>query len=389
MAFIIGNFSDSLYPLRTKTELANDNAPVYGVKWDSWPGTPERLYDAIGMEVEPSTDTVKGRDDFEDVAPFNVKECITQYSPSLGKREILAYKGDADWDRLVASQIGDRMIEFPLFWYKRLGTVHMLISPEAKEGFKPCPAHFRDGILYDKIRISKFVVPETGADMGVSNTIVYPFPVSTATETMYDDLRTAVRAKGAYLFDLDCLTMLLWLTLIKHAAYSGFPTTTSTTTAMQNGGTEDVLGVYGSANDSSVLFGLENFAGKFAEYVDGMYLHYTGTAWPSTYTGYNVENKDVLGITKFSDVYSDSDVLWAGGVNSGSYASYMFMNQIPNNDWLLLCTQSGSAFMGQFMYFPWRAGSGSPVCLLTQGPNLFGVADSSYAHSAPRFFEFG
>ena len=71
------------------------------------------------MNWTPSTSSVAGVDDFANLAPFNVKECITQYNSSTGEREVLAYKGDSNWASLVAAKTGDRMIEFPVFYFRR------------------------------------------------------------------------------------------------------------------------------------------------------------------------------------------------------------------------------------------------------------------------------
>lgn len=304
MAFIVGNVSDSLYPASVKTALANDNAPVYGVKWDSWPGTPQRLYDAQGKVVTLSTDTVKGHDDFENVPPFNVKECITQYNESTKKREVLAYKGDSNWDNLVTTQTGDRMIEFPCFWYKRLGVGHILISPEAKEGFKPSPAHFRGGVLYNKVRISKYCIDTVS---GVSNKVA----VSSLPVSQIDELRLTVRNKGAYLLDWPCYSIILLLGLVKHAQYDlvtylGASATYSS--SIKNGMTDSILGLDGSVNGYTCLFGIENFLGYTDTLIDGLYRVMVGGGVYGGY--YKIYYTDVINLESTpKDISNTCDLL--------------------------------------------------------------------------------
>lgn len=295
MSFTVGNFSSKLIP-STLGKILSLDIPLYGVKWDSWPGAVQLLNDRKDKQFTISTDTVKGRDDFEDLPPFSVKECITEYNSTTKKREVLAYKGDPNWDSLVAAQTGDRMIEFPCFWYKRSGIAHILISPEPRKGFNPSAAHFRDGVLYDKIRVSKFNIPCTGADIGVSNTIVIPNePAVSATNL--DNLRDVVRAKGGYLYDLRCHGMIQMLTLVKYATYDVKTLLNPAApgyTGITNGITETILGLDGRVGNYNVLFGLENMYGVQWLYPDGVYcidgsLYY----------------RDILNLTKTPTTYAE------------------------------------------------------------------------------------
>ena len=118
MGLCIGNFSNGILPTSVKESIGADT-PMYGVKFDGTNSAGIRTYDAATLNWTPSTASVAGVDDFANLAPFNVKECITQYNSSTGEREVLAYKGDSNWASLVASKTGDRMIEFPVFYYRR------------------------------------------------------------------------------------------------------------------------------------------------------------------------------------------------------------------------------------------------------------------------------
>lgn len=272
MAFVIGNFDDSFMPNAVKIALANDNIPVYGVQFDGSNSAGTRTYNAAGMTWQRSTNTAVGQDDFANLAPFNVKECITQYNSGTDSREVLAYKGDADWDTLVANKTGDRMIEFPCWWYSRPSTYEWLITPSAKVGFKPSPMHYRNGVLHDKVRISKYAINDSYASQ-----TGYSPRVSTNMNTFRNNLR----AKGLYMIDYPVWCSIVMLSMVKYAnmdvqntvgqgASSGNATITS-------GDADSVLGLDGSAGDvgtsrlSVVTHGLENFYSNIWKYIDGLY----------------------------------------------------------------------------------------------------------------------
>lgn len=336
MAFIVGNVSDSLYPASVKTALANDNSPVYGVDFST--GTGVRLYDAIGKIVTPSTDTTKGVDDFENLPPFNIKECITQYNVSSGKREVLAYKGDRDWDNLVAAKTGDRMIEFPCFWYKRVGSANILISPNAKEGFKPSAAHFRNGVLYDKLRISKFFID--------SNTAASQVGTATALGDV-NSLRSAVRAKGGWLIDPKCQSMLIMLALVKHAVMH-FETyyscsTPGTASPISTGTSQSILGTDGYNSNSTVIFGLENVWGYAGTVIDGLYALTGNTdyrAWSNVV--YYIDVMDITSPPTTNDILSHPLDTYAyfgnNHADSGTKNLYYGIYSPANYDWFIAPT---------------------------------------------------
>ena len=91
--------------------------------------------------MDAATPTDPGVDTWKDLALFNVKKCITDYDASeAGKRKILAYEGDANYDSLKTDNTGDRMIEFPLGYYYRPDLWTFIVSPDPIDGFKPSPA---------------------------------------------------------------------------------------------------------------------------------------------------------------------------------------------------------------------------------------------------------
>lgn len=267
MGLCIGNFNNNILPTSVKESIGADT-PMYGVKFDGTNSAGIRTYDAATLNWTPSTASVAGVDDFANLAPFNVKECITQYNSNTGEREVLAYKGDSNWNSLVAAKTGDRMIEFPVFYYRRPSKYEFIVSPTYKNGFQPSPWHYRKGKLKEVRRISKYNIDTNYA----SQTGTTP-RVSTNMNTF----RTNLRAKGWYMMDYDAWYSLSILMLVKYANMNlqstvglGYQSSSS------NGGADTVLGLDGSktsisTNESVLTFGIENFYANEWKYLDGLY----------------------------------------------------------------------------------------------------------------------
>lgn len=312
MAFVMGNFDESFLPNTVKTALANDNIPVYGVQFDGSSSAGTRTYNAAGKTWQRSTNTLVGQDDFATLAPFNVKECITQYNSGTGEREVLAYKGDSSWATLVANKTGDRMIEFPCFWYSRPSKFEFLISPSAKVGFKPSPMHYRNGVLHDKVRVTKYAV---------NNSYVSQTGESPRVSTDMNTFRNNLRAKGMYLLDYPTWCSLTMLSLVKYANMDVQSTVgqgASTGDAViSSGGADSVLGLDGAAGDTSttrlsvVTHGIENMYSNVWKFIDGLY----------GYGGY-LYYKDIESVTgdptSASDLTSTYTKIGTGHVASAS-----------------------------------------------------------------------
>lgn len=270
MGLCIGNFNNSILPTSVKESIGADS-PMYGVKFDGINSAGIRTYDAATLNWTPSTASVAGIDDFANLAPFNVKECITQYNSSTGEREVLAYKGDSNWNSLVAAKTGDRMIEFPVFYYRRPSKYEFIVSPTYKAGFQPSPWHYRKGELKEVRRISKYNIDTNYA----SQTGTTP-RVSTNMNTF----RTNLRAKGWYMMDYDAWYSLSILMLVKYANMNLQSTVglgyQSGSGVIANGKADTVLGLDGSktsvsTNESVLTFGIENFYTNEWKYLDGLY----------------------------------------------------------------------------------------------------------------------
>lgn len=296
MAFCMGNFDSRFLPQRVKDALSM-TIPQYGVRFDGTNSAGIRTYDAAGMKWQRSSNAVAGDDDFANVAPFNVRECITQYDSTTGGRQVLAYKGDANWASLVASKTGDRMIEIPCFWYYRPSKYEIIIAPEAKVGFKPSPAHYRNGVLKDVIRVSKYALNSNY----VSQTGFAP-RVSTNMNTF----RSNLRAKGQYLMDYPTWCSLTMLMLVKYANMDiqntvGFGWAASSNTGAKTSGDADsLLGLDGNpsgslgANESVLTLGIENLYSNVWKYIDGLF----------TYGGY-AYHKDIESISQDPANYTE------------------------------------------------------------------------------------
>lgn len=270
MGLCIGNFNNNILPTSVKESIGADS-PMYGVKFDGTNSAGIRTYDAATLNWTPSTASVAGVDDFANLAPFNVKECITQYNSSTGEREVLAYKGDSNWDSLVAAKTGDRMIEFPVFYYRRPSKYEFIVSPTYKAGFQPSPWHYRKGELKEVRRISKYNIDTNYA----SQTGTSP-----RVNTNMNTFRTNLRAKGWYMMDYDAWYSLSILMLVKYANMNLQSTVglgwQSGSAVIANGNADTVLGLDGSktsvtTNESVLTFGIENFYANEWKYLDGLY----------------------------------------------------------------------------------------------------------------------
>ena len=277
MAFVIGNFDAQFLPDDVKTALDED-VPMYGVKFNGVDSAGIRTYDAATLNWSRSSNTVRGIDDFANLPPFNVKECVTKFNSSTGEREVLAYKGDSGYASAKADTDADVMIEVPCFWYRRPSKWEWIVAPRAKAGFKPSPMHYRNGILYDKVRITKYTL---------NSSFVSQAGYSPCVSTNMNTFRTNLRAKGMYLMDYDTWCSLVMLMIVKYANLDVQSTVgrgrESGKSTVQSGGTDNVLGIDGSAtsvstNESVLTLGIENFFSNVWKYIDGLYI-YDGTIY--------------------------------------------------------------------------------------------------------------
>jgi hypothetical protein len=274
MGLVIGNLDKAYLPNTVLNAVTDTSSKRYGVKFTDFTTANAgiRTYDAANMNFSISTATTAGTDDFLSVSPFNIKECITQYNSTTKKREVLAYEGDSNWAALVTNKTGDRMIEFPKFYYKRPSRYEWIVSPDPITGFSPSPMHYRNGVMHDYARISKYTlssgfISQTGTSPLVSQTL--------------QQFRTGLRAKGQYVLDYASSCSLFMLMAIKYATLNvqskiGWGHCTVTNTAvLSNGGADGIKGKDGTVSDITVdesilCMGIENYYGNLNRFADGI-----------------------------------------------------------------------------------------------------------------------
>ena len=185
---------------------------VYGVTFDGINSEGKPIYNAIDQKWVPATTTDPGVDTWKDIAPFNVKKCITYYDASeIHKRKVLAYEGeDIKYYSLLLTKVGDRMVEFPLGYYYRPDTWTFIVSPDPIEGFKPSPAcDLGNGTILNGFRLSEFDLCEVSS---------VPRSIPWKALWTYVDIKTlndALNAKGQYLETFGAWCWINILRLIK------------------------------------------------------------------------------------------------------------------------------------------------------------------------------
>ena len=78
MGLFIKNGTGSLTPQVISNEVLSRHT-LYGVVFDGISSKGKPLYNAIDQKWIPATPTNPGVDTWKDLAPFNVKKCITDY----------------------------------------------------------------------------------------------------------------------------------------------------------------------------------------------------------------------------------------------------------------------------------------------------------------------
>jgi hypothetical protein len=267
MALFIGNIHNTT-TADIETKISNYSLgltgrhPIYGVQFSNGRSDGVREFTAQNLRWEPSTASYKGKDDFVSLAPFNVRECITDFDSATGKRKVLGYKGDSNWADLVAANTynattnptptGDRMIEFPKFYYKRPQRYEWLISPDPVDGFLPSPMHFRNGVLHDTVRISKYALTNYRSWQNIAP----------QTGLAVLDYVTNTQKRGQYNIDYAATQSLVMLMMVKYANMD-IESVLGDSAASVNGQNENLLGLDGKGTNVSI-FGIDSWLGQWA-----------------------------------------------------------------------------------------------------------------------------
>ena len=264
MGLFIANGTGSLTPPQVISNEVLSRHNVYGVVFDGISSKGKPLYNAIDQKWVPATPTDPSVDTWKDLAPFNVKKCITDYDASKpSKRKVLAYEGDANYNSLKTAKSGDRMVEFLLGYYYRPDPWTFIVSPDPIDGFKPSPAcDLGNGTILNGFRLSEFDLSEVSSDLR-SIPGYYPL-VNVNAQTFKNSLKT----KGQYLETFGAWCWVNFLRLIKQqnlnsqkvngmGLHSGSSTRTMTEDNIH--GLDGYIGII--SNDNVRTLGLQNFYG--------------------------------------------------------------------------------------------------------------------------------
>ena len=255
---------------------------VYGVIFDGIGNQGKPLYTAIDQKWVPATPTNPGVDTWKDLAPFNVKKCITDYDPSEpSKRKVLAYEGDEKYDTLKANKTGDRMVEFHLGYYYRPDPWTFIVSPDPIEGFQPSPAcDLGNGTIFSGFRLSEFDLCEVSS---VPRSITGYKPLVNVTA---QDFKDALKSKGQYLETFGAWCWINFLRLIKQhnlnsqkvngmGIHTGNDTRVITEDNIQ--GLDGYVGL--TANDNVRTLGLQNFYSHVWNFLHNVMVRSATKVW--------------------------------------------------------------------------------------------------------------
>ena len=328
---------------------------VYGVVFDGISSKGKPLYNAIDQKWVPATPTDPGVDTWKDLAPFNVKKCITDYDATeSSKRKVLAYEGDKNYDNLKADKIGDRMVEFPLGYYYRPDPWTFIVSSDPIDGFKLSPAcDLGNGTTLSGFRLSEFDLCEVSS---VPRSIPGYHPwVRVDAQTFKD----ALKVKGQYLETFGAWCWINFLRLIKQQnlnsqKVNGMGVNSGGSThAMKEDNIQGLDGYVGiTANDNVRTLGLQNFYGNVFNFLHNVIVKTDSNdskvwikkdfinagTWP-TYSyavssGWEKLSISLIGGSWISELAWNSDETWA------LYSSKYGGNAIePIGD---ICNRAGS-----------------------------------------------
>ena len=116
--------------------------PKYGVSGVGGSNTTlTRLWDAVGKTATPGTDQAAGASDFDNLAPFNRKKCVGNWTVENGAAvfNVQAYQGDADYAEDGTK--GDYVaVEVPpIYWYHDETDGILGVSAGPHAGWEPHP----------------------------------------------------------------------------------------------------------------------------------------------------------------------------------------------------------------------------------------------------------
>ena len=281
MGLCIINGAKTLTPQVISNEVLSRHT-LYGVSFNGTNSQGRPLYNAIDQKWVPATTTSPGIDTWKDLAPFNVKKCITDYDESdPSKRKVLAYEGDENYNSLKADKTGDRMVEFPMGYYYRPDPWTFIVSPDPIEGFYPSPAcDLGDGNILSGFRLSEFdLCYVSSAPRSIPG--YYPWDGIDA-----QTIKNSLKGKGQYLETFGAWCWINILRLIKQrnlnsqkvngmGIHAGLATCVMTEDNIQ--GLDGYVGI--TANDNVRTLGLQNFYGHVFDFLHNVIVHSASEVW--------------------------------------------------------------------------------------------------------------
>ena len=255
---------------------------LYGVTFDGISSNGKPLFNAIDQRWIPATTTSHGVDTWKNIAPFNVKKCITDYDATeASKRKVLAYEDDENYNTLKADKIGDRMVEFPMGYYYRPDPWTFIVSPDPIEGFQPSPScDLGNGTILNGFRLSEFDLCYVSS---VPRSITGYKPwVNITSQTIKD----ALKAKGQYLETFGAWCWINFLRLIKQHNFNsqkvngmGIHTGNDTRVITEDNiqGLDGYVGL--TANDNVRTLGLQNFYSHVWNFLHNVMVRSATKVW--------------------------------------------------------------------------------------------------------------
>ena len=178
--------------------LANSAIQIYGVRFDGSASAGTRLGAAVGLVANPSTDTVKGENDFDSIYPWAGIRMVN------GKMTDNGYVVTAVDGQEAFTTTEDTMVQIPLFWYKEEevdGSTYTWVSPVRQAGWQPNPMCIRkDGTLAEYGYMAAFRLNWSDGTYAGNSTTATPQSVAgaeSAWNISLTDTINAAKRKGA------------------------------------------------------------------------------------------------------------------------------------------------------------------------------------------------
>ena len=182
----------------TAAALANSASQIYGVRFDGSASAGTRLGAAVGLVANPSTDTVKGENDFDSIYPWAGIRMVN------GKMTDNGYVVTAVDGQEAFTTAEDTMVQIPLFWYKEEeidGSTYTWVSPVRQAGWQPNPMCIRkDGTLAEYGYMAAFRINWSDGTYAGNSTTATPQSVAGAENAWnisLTDTIAAAKRKGA------------------------------------------------------------------------------------------------------------------------------------------------------------------------------------------------